>query len=174
MEWGDFSYLIFSSSHERLQFSPFLSISTAFLSFHFVFPSCKCLEVSRRSRRYRQVVQNPRGTSSAALLSFHNVLPLSSRFPYFPAVWHTEPGWISSFYLHRASGWYCALDLGWGQAYVHESGSFFFVSLHENVITLRFVNLKLTWLRLPKSATLKFQPSRFRKSLYPVEDCVSK
>lgn len=122
MEWGDFSYLIFSSSHERLQFSPFLSISTAFLLFHFVFPSCKCLEVSRRSRRYRQVVQNPRGTFSASLLSSHNVLPLSSLFPYFPAVWHAEPGWISSFYLHCASGWYCVLDLGWGQTYVHESG----------------------------------------------------
>lgn len=31
-----------------------------------------------------------------------------------------------------------------------------FVSLRENVITLQFMNLKLTWLRLPKSATLKF------------------
>lgn len=44
MEWGDLSYLIFSSSHACLQFSPFLSISTAFLSFHssfffFFFPS---------------------------------------------------------------------------------------------------------------------------------------
>lgn len=38
MEWGDFSYLIFSSSHACLQFSPFLSISTAFLSFHSYFP----------------------------------------------------------------------------------------------------------------------------------------
>lgn len=118
MEWGDFSYLIFSSSHARLQFSPFLSISAAFLSFHFVFPSCKCLEVSRRSRRYRQVVQNPRGTFSASLLSFHNVLPLSSLVPYYPAVWHAEPCWISSFYLHCASGWYCVLDLGCGQTYV--------------------------------------------------------
>lgn len=156
MEWGDFSYLIFSSSHACLQFSPFLSILTAFLSFHSIF--FRCLEVSLRSRRYRQVVQNPWGTFPASLLSFPHVLPLSapSLFAYYPAVWHAEPCWISSFYLHCASGWYCVLELGCGQKYVWVRIRVCFVSLRENVITLQFMNLKLTWLRLPKSATLKF------------------
>lgn len=39
---------------------------------------------------------------------------------------------------------------------VRAGGCMCFVSLRENVITLRFVNLKLTWLHRPKSATLKF------------------
>lgn len=173
MEWGDFSYLIFSSSHARLQFSPFLSISTAFLSFHFVFPSCKRLEVSRRSRRYRQVVQNPRGTFSASLLSFHYVLPLS------PLSLSALPGCLAHrtgldlFFLSALCIWMvlCA-RLGPGPD-VRASVCMRVYFVSQNVFTLQFVNLKRTWLRLPKSATLKFQPSRFRKSLYPVEDCIS-
>lgn len=42
---------------------------------------------------------------------------------------------------------------------VRASGCTCFVSLRGNVITLQFVNLKLTWLHLTKSATLKFLPS---------------
>lgn len=160
MEWGDLSYLIFSSSHACLQFSPFLSISTAFLSFSLPHR----LEVSLRSRLYRQVVQSPWGTFPASLLSFHHALPFPPSLSMLAGCL-ARKSVLDLFVLSALCIWtvLCARLGLRPEVRVRVC----FVSLRENVITLQFMNLKLTWLCLPKSATLKFELCWFRKRLFP-------
>lgn len=172
MEWGDFSYLIFSSSHERLQFSPFLSISTAFLWFHFVFSVAQMFGGQSAVTAVQTGGPKPPRYFLSLFTFLSQCSPSLLSLSIFPSCLAHRTG-LDLVFLSAACIWMvlCA-RLGLGPDV--RAWEWVFVSLRENVITLQFVSLKLAWLRLPKSATLKFQPSRFRKSLYPVEDCISK
>lgn len=173
MEWRDFSYLIFSSSHACLKFPLFslsFSISLSVFSLS-LFSPWKCLEVRKRSWEYRQVVQNPWGTFSVSLLSFQ-CIPFTTPHPhpplYYPTVWQAGPCWISQFYLHCASGWHCVLELGCSQNCVRAHAFMrvcVCVSLLEIIIMFKFMNLKLAWLYLPQSATCKLYPSWCQKKV---------
>lgn len=75
----ELSHFLFIPCMSPIFTFPFHLDGISFVSFFvFFFFLLHRLEVSLRSRQYRQVVQNPWGTFAASLLSFHCVLPLSA------------------------------------------------------------------------------------------------
>ena len=137
MKWGDFSCLIFPSSHACLPFplSSFLSFFRSSFFFPFFFPSSSLNLLIRMIGGHSAVMAVQTGgpkplryffnlIAGFPLLSCLCVLPSPlSLFSltlslYYPGVWQAEPRWIALFYLHCASGWHCELDLGYSQVHV--------------------------------------------------------
>lgn len=136
--------------HACLQFSPLLSILTAFLSFHSFSPpsfggqfAVTAVQTGGpKPLRYFSSLAFPASLHSLSL----------SVLPGCLARWTM----LDLFVLSALCIWIVLCARLGLRPEVHVSARIrvCFVSLHENVITLQFTNLKLTWLRLPKSATL--------------------